>query len=150
MSGSDTATTIEIALAVERLAIMFSQYRPEAVRTFGVSSQQAIILAAIYDEPGCGVKRITERTGMFQPVVSRSLGSLVRLSLLERRRSSTDARATELHLTEAGRRAVNEVRDEWRGSLQKACASLTEEQAAALMPSLSLVLTVAQQLVNEA
>lgn len=74
MSGSDTATTIEIALAVERLAIMFSQYRPEAVRTFGVSSQQAIILAAIYDEPGCGVKRITERTGMFQPVVSRSLG----------------------------------------------------------------------------
>eukprot|EP00903_Cladosiphon_okamuranus_P021094 g19377.t1 len=150
MSGSDTAATIEIALAVERLAIMFSQYRPEAVRTFGVSSQQAIILAAIYDEPGCGVKRITERTGMFQPVVSRSLGSLVRLSLLERRRSSTDARATELHLTEAGRRAVNEIRDEWRGTLQKACASLSEEQAAALMPSLSLVLTVAQQLVNEA
>ncbi len=53
-------------------------------------------------------------------------------------------------LTEAGRRAVNEIRDEWRGSLQKACASLTEEQAAALMPSLSLVLTVAQQLVKEA
>ena len=76
MSGSDTATTIEIALAVERLAIMFSQYRPEAVRTFGVSSQQAIILAAIYDEPGCGVKRITERTGMFQPVVSRSHASM--------------------------------------------------------------------------
>ncbi|MEJ8474299.1 MarR family winged helix-turn-helix transcriptional regulator [Roseibium algae] len=104
----------DAALALERLAVEFAQFRPSNARAHGLTTQYAIIMAVIYDHPGCGVSAITEQTGMFQSTVSRSLASLYKKGIVRRETSVTDTRAVELHLTAEGTSILETIRDEWR------------------------------------
>ncbi|EIM77957.1 putative MarR family transcriptional regulator [Nitratireductor aquibiodomus RA22] len=114
----------QTALALERLAIKLGQYRPAEARTHRLSNQQIIIMAAIFDRPGCNVKAITEETGMFQSTISRSLEGLIASGHVRRGRSNLDSRMTELHLSETGSDILAAVRNEWRSRVSALLSGL--------------------------
>jgi MarR family transcriptional repressor of emrRAB len=67
-----------------------------------------------------------------QPGSAHAVERLRRLGLVERRRSTRDARAAELHLTADGARQARVVLDERRRMLDELLAPLAEAERAAL------------------
>ncbi|WP_295809455.1 MarR family winged helix-turn-helix transcriptional regulator [uncultured Nitratireductor sp.] len=129
----------QTALALERLAIKLAQYRPAHARAHKLSNQQIVIMAAIFDRPGCNVKVITEQTGMFQSTISRSLEGLIANGYVERERSKADSRMTQLHVSETGADILAAVRIEWRNRVSALLSSLQPAERDAAASGLQLL-----------
>lgn len=73
-----------------------------------------LVLLALYAEEGkpCTVTRLVESLGLLQPTVSMSVGSLIDRGLVLRDRSSeTNARSSNIVLTDEGRMRAQELAD---------------------------------------
>jgi DNA-binding MarR family transcriptional regulator len=71
-------------------------------REFGLSVWQWRVMAVTADTPGISATEIGQRTEMDKVAVSRAVAGLIEMGYLVRRLSETDARRSDLFLTEAG------------------------------------------------
>ena len=71
-------------------------------REFGLSIWQWRVMAVTADSPGISATEIGQRTQMDKVAVSRAVAGLIEMSYLERRPSASDARRSNLVLTDAG------------------------------------------------
>lgn len=139
----------QVALALERLLVLLLQYRPQEARNHGLSNQQVIIMAVIFDCPGCSVKSIREQTGMFQSTISRSLESLVAQGHVERKRSLEDSRVVQLHLSSAGTTILANIRKEWHSRVSYMLTDLDAPGTETLLSGLELLLQVSRKLMDD-
>lgn len=86
--------------------------------------------------PGCHARELAARTGLDPSTVSRAVGTLVGLGLVERGTDPTDMRARVLALTPDGRTALSEAFDWYGGVLDRALADWTPDEIAALSGAL--------------
>ena len=96
-------------MAARRIAFLLAQLGADASAAFeqaiaplGITASEAGLLRLIGRNPGLGQKAASEQLGMRPSRVVAVLDRLEDRGQIERRRSSTDRRSHELHLTPAG------------------------------------------------
>jgi DNA-binding MarR family transcriptional regulator len=85
---------------------------------------------------GCHGRELAERTGLDPSTVSRAVGSLVDLGLVERQADPRDGRASVLALTDAGRTALDDALDWYGAVLERAVGDLSPAEIADLCAGL--------------
>lgn len=107
-----------------------------AEQSMGLSGAQLFVLQKLGESPAISLNELAERTHTHQSSVSVVVTRLVRRGLIQRLRSSTDARALELTLTTRGRallrRAPGAAQDRLIAAIEALGASRRRQLASAL------------------
>src|SRR4051794_23206563 len=94
------------------------------------------VLATLRDTGPRRITELAEREAVAQPTVTTLVGRLERDGLAERRSDPGDARAVLVHLTQAGRDRLDEMRAARGAVLEKRLAALTRSEREALAAAL--------------
>ena len=104
-------------MATRRIAFLLAQLGADASAAFeqaiaplGITASEAGLLRLIGRNPGLGQKAASEQLGVRPSRVVAVLDRLEDRGQIERRRSSTDRRSHELHLTPAGQQTLAALR----------------------------------------
>lgn len=116
----------------------------------GISGSQLQALAIIATQPHVGVSALAQAMLVRQPTASNLVEQLVRLGLVQRRKSGTDLRARELTITPKARNILARAPGPIVGILADAIASLSPDALADLRKSLDAVLRVMKSRDNRA
>jgi len=131
----------ELRPAVLRLA---RELRRETEQ-FGVTSRQATLLWLVRSRPGASLSDLAAEEGISTPALSAHADRLVRLGLLERRRSEADRRRVGLELTDDGARVLRSVRERRTAWLASRLATLRPTDLAAVERALPGLLELTAQ-----
>lgn len=111
--------------AIRRIVQALRQASKHTEKTLGLSAAQLFVLQEIAESgTPLSINALAQRTLTHQSSVSVVVTKLVRLELIERLSSKTDARAVELRLTQKGEallRALSQIL--LRGRLRASCHS---------------------------
>ena len=118
---------------------MRTRYRELEKRT-GASITMHRVLACVASEPGVSASRLASTLGMKRPAVSHLLKGLAERGWIERRRTASDQRAVQLHLSPAGQLIVEATAGRAVGILQRAIGNLTDSEVMALSSGLAAML----------
>ncbi len=77
----------------------------------GLNRTQAIVLTALHHHPGLQVQQLSDPAGVEPANVTRTIQSLERRGLLERRPHPTDGRASIFYLTDSGEKQARTLSD---------------------------------------
>ncbi len=94
----------------------------------GVTAAQAGLLAAVAACPDYGVKELAAREGISSPAITRNLDKLEEAGLIDRSRSTSDARRITLELTPRGRSTLRSIRSQRTALLVAMLAGLTPDE----------------------
>ena len=121
------------------LAFLLSQVGAHAaakfagrLEPFGLKPPHAGILRVIRQADGLSQQALGDKLGMFPSRLVAVLDELERRGLVERRDSPTDRRSYALHLTEAGRAALEQIGRIAREHQDALCAALDPSEQAQL------------------
>ncbi|MGF1449148.1 MAG: MarR family winged helix-turn-helix transcriptional regulator [Opitutales bacterium] len=103
-----------VAFNVKKLARHVSSVYDHALRPYGLTSGQFMLLAVLKVEGPCSVKALAEHLSVERTVMSRNVRPLVDDGLLEMAQSTTDRRYRTISLTEAGSAALARASHGWR------------------------------------
>jgi len=106
MKRSDISLT-----ALRRILRATELYGRELARAAGLTPVQVRVLQIMAEKGWSTPKEISSRMGVSQATVSALLDRLSGKGLVERQRSATDRRQTNISLTEAGAQALHDVPD---------------------------------------
>ncbi|HLV66587.1 MAG TPA: MarR family winged helix-turn-helix transcriptional regulator [Polyangiaceae bacterium] len=93
-------------------------------RDLGITGAQLFVLREIAAEPGCSIRRLSERTLTDPSSVSVVVSRLVERGLIVRRQDAADARRTELSLTARGERLLSRASEPFQVRLVRALRTL--------------------------
>jgi DNA-binding MarR family transcriptional regulator len=117
--------------AADGLAFLLSQVGAHSSARFadrleplGLKPPHAGILKVIHEADGLSQQALGDRLGMFPSRLVAVLDELGRLGLVERRDNPADRRSYALYLTEAGRRALEQIERVAREHQHALCAAL--------------------------
>jgi DNA-binding MarR family transcriptional regulator len=117
------------------LAFLLSQVGAHSAARFadclaplGLTPPQAGILRVIAESDALSQQALGEKLGMFPSRLVAVLDDLEARKLVERRNSPTDRRTYALHLTAAGRKALDQLASVSREHQDALCAALSEEE----------------------
>ena len=116
--GLTDAMTRESALVAEllRLGVFLARTGGRLAAEFGLSQQQFVILKAVEERGPVSQKRVRSALLFERSNVSKAVGRLRNLELIEVSRSPDDGRVTLLEITDRGRSVVDAcmgVFEEW-------------------------------------
>lgn len=100
---------------------------------------EARVFFEVYEMDGCNAADIAKKLNIDKSYLSRILTRHEKSGYITRTRSETDARAFDLHLTEAGRERTEDLIRRSNEEIGKIIASLNEEQCLKLEEALSTV-----------
>ncbi len=106
----------------------------------GVSGAQVWILAALAENPGITVSRLSEDLSVHISTASNMLDKLAKAGLVERRRGEADRRVVNLHLTETGQAALNRAPRPLTGLVPDALDKMSDTALARLHEDLALLI----------
>jgi DNA-binding MarR family transcriptional regulator len=112
------------AQAVEReLSVLFGRARSVSLLLArevhpGLDSASYALLLHLLDTGPARAAELVERTGLDKSTVSRQIGRLIDLGLIERVADPSDGRARIAQLTAVGRRRLDQVREDRRRRLR--------------------------------
>ncbi len=138
----DSPNRAEIKDALDclrRIVSALQQSHRAAEQQWGVSAAQLLVLQQLRDSEALSINDLAERTFTHQSTVSVVVTRLVARRLVERQRSSTDARRTEIRLTTAGRRLLSEAMTLAHTRIVNALRQMSKRHVRALSRSLSMV-----------
>ena len=104
-----------------------------AFHRHGVHSGQQWLLRCLWAEDGLSPGEVARRLDLATPTVTKAASRMEVAGLLVRRPHPTDARLVRLHLTDRGRGLEKTVADEMHRLAERALATLTPEERAALV-----------------
>ncbi|MEO6409477.1 MAG: MarR family transcriptional regulator [Burkholderiaceae bacterium] len=154
------ATTSRLAEPAEhddllnyRLKVLLSIAGAPAIRLceggFGITRQEWRVLAALVESGAMSPSRLAERVQLERAVVSRRVTALVDKRLVERTRSSTDARRAEVRANMSGQRLYSELFPRLAAINRRLMAGLDPAEALALERALDKLTTRARQIQRE-
>ena len=100
-------------------------YQP-LLEPLGITYPQYLALLVLWEEDGAAVRRLGERLMLDSGTLTPLLKRLEAAGLVQRRRSSTDARVVDVWLTPAGKRLKKQARSVPHGLVCKLGLSLPE------------------------
>ncbi|MEZ2391639.1 MarR family winged helix-turn-helix transcriptional regulator [bacterium RCC_150] len=121
-----------IAFLLSQLGSMASSRFAEHTKQIGLTPSDAGVLRLLGRSPGLSQRSLADRLGAVPSRVVALIDSLQDRGLVERVRNSADRRNYELHLTDAGRGALRELRGIAEKHEAELLAPLNEEQLAQL------------------
>lgn len=98
-----------------------------------ISASQSLIMNILDKSGPKKVSELAEELEITLPSITTLADKLVALNYIERKKSDKDRRLVYLHITEEGRRVVEELSDERRKQLQKYYEALSEEDIRTLI-----------------
>ena len=104
----------------------------ERLEPLGFKPQHAGILRVIRQEDGLSQQALGERLGMFPSRLVGIIDELEKRGLVERRDRPADRRSHALHLTAAGRAALEQIGKVSREHQAAVCAALSDAEQARL------------------
>jgi DNA-binding MarR family transcriptional regulator len=99
-----------------------------AENRLGLSGAQLFVLAELAAEPGCSIRRLSERTLTDPSSVSVVVSRLVKGGLVSRRKDPEDARATILAVTPRGRSVLRRAPEPYQVRLIAGLRSLPPQK----------------------
>jgi DNA-binding MarR family transcriptional regulator len=145
LTTTDRATAIdEVAAALMPSASLATRLLLRHTRR-GVSRSEVSLLAALDGGP----RRITElagREGLAQPTTTLMVKRLEERGWVARERDSADGRVVLVSLTEAGEKALAEVRADYRGALRDHMLAMSDEEVADLLTATHALQTLVEAL----
>ncbi|MGF1482988.1 MAG: MarR family winged helix-turn-helix transcriptional regulator [Opitutales bacterium] len=115
-----------VAFNVKKLARHVSSMYDHALRPYGITSGQFVLLAVLKSEGPCSVKELAEHLAVERTVMSRNVRPLIDEGLIEMTQSSTDRRYRSVSLTEKGAELLVRATEGWQqanGVLRKRLGS---------------------------
>ena len=94
----------------------------------GLHLGQNRLLQQLWEVDGLSQSQLAERLGAQLPTVTRMVGRMEASGFVERRPSPTDARTTQVYLTEKGAAAKGPVEEFWAELEDRATANLSLEE----------------------
>jgi DNA-binding MarR family transcriptional regulator len=104
-----------------------------------LSRTAASVLATLRDTGPRRITELAESEAVAQPTVTSLVGRLERDGFVERRSDPADARAVLVHLTDAGRARLDEMRVAREAVLEQRLAALTEHEREVLANALPVL-----------
>ncbi|MBI2839549.1 MAG: MarR family transcriptional regulator [Acidobacteria bacterium] len=104
---------LEIYRALSELARRYQFRNREEVCCYGLTVSQCYALEALSREGILATSELAERLGLDLSSTTRIVDQLVRKKLAIRRRGASDARVREIATTDAGRRLVNRLDEDF-------------------------------------
>jgi MarR family transcriptional regulator, temperature-dependent positive regulator of motility len=104
-----------------------------------VTPRQLVTLIAIEESEGLNQTQLMERTGIDRSTTSEMIRRLQRKGLIQRRRSSQDARAYTVKLTDEGRRLLRSVMPVAAGVDRSVLGALPTSERKPFMAALALI-----------
>lgn len=111
-------------------------------RPAGLSMQQFRALKIVYRHPGASLSTVAGHLGLTDASASRLVESLVRSQMLSRSDAPEDRRRVELHVTQAGERALEDARAAALGKLARALENLTESELKQLEEAMCMLRSI--------
>jgi DNA-binding MarR family transcriptional regulator len=118
------------AEALRQFRVIFGAVRQhfQAVeKACGVSGAQIWAMAVLQQSPGMRVSALAQTMSIHPSTASNLLDKLELAGLVRRERGQTDQRVVTLHLTDAGRRALEKAPQPLTGILTHALGQLSDE-----------------------
>ena len=116
------------AFLLSQLGAVASSRFADRTREMGLTPGDAGVIRLLGRAPGLSQRSLADRLGAVPSRVVSLIDSLEERGLVERVRSSTDRRNYELHLTNAGKRVLGELRGIAEQHEAELLAPLTTEQ----------------------
>ncbi len=113
------------------LAVVSRAYRDlagELLAPTGLHLGQNRLLQQLWEKDGLLQSELAVRLGAQLPTITRMVGRMEASGFVERHRSPTDARATQVYLTEKGRGVKAPVEHFWSELEKRVTANLDEEE----------------------
>lgn len=120
------------AFLLSQLGAVASSRFADRTREIGLTPSDAGVIRLLGRAPGLSQRSLADRLGAVPSRVVSLIDSLQERGLVERVRSSTDRRNYELHLTDAGKRVLRELRGIAEQHEAEILAPLTTEQGTQL------------------
>jgi MarR family transcriptional regulator, organic hydroperoxide resistance regulator len=111
----------------------------EAMSRHGVRVGQNRVLAALWERDGLTPGEVAARVHLTTPTVVNTATRMEEAGLLTRVRDPDDGRLVRLHLTERGLAAREPVEEERRRLMERATATLTDEERRHLQSALTKI-----------
>jgi DNA-binding MarR family transcriptional regulator len=106
--SADGGLSQSVTHLLHRVLQLALDYHAEASGAAGLTQRQFTVLAAAGAGDGVSQSDLVRATGIDRSTLADLVGRMIAKGLLERERSSTDARANTVRLSEAGRIALVE------------------------------------------
>jgi DNA-binding MarR family transcriptional regulator len=117
-----------VAFLLAQLGVHAASRFAARVAEIGLDPATVGLLRMIARQPGRSQQSLAEELGVVRSRVVALMDNLEGKGLVERRRSATDRRNYELHLTPDGIHAMGQMRDIGAAHESDICAALTAEQ----------------------
>ena len=98
----------------------------------GLYAGQDAVILALDDNDGLPLSAIAEQLGVRAPTMTKTINRLAAQGFVEKRESSSDARLSQVYLTDAGRDAVSAVRKAIRRSRKQAVDKMSDKEVKVL------------------
>lgn len=125
------AETHRLTAALVSLGRAVRARQGELLQPHGLHPGQDALLLEVWREPGLTQSILAARLGVESPTVTRMVGRLERVGLLERRRDADDARCIRIHPTPRSRLLEASVKRVWEELGEEVARSIGDDAAAA-------------------
>lgn len=106
---------------------------------FGLYAGQDAVMLLLDETEGQALSVLAARLGVRAPTVTKTVNRLAAEGFVEKRASDSDGRQTLVHLTPAGRQAIDSIRAAVRASEADALAGFSDKEARTLVKLLRKV-----------
>lgn len=128
----DATSVVGLAEALRPAVLRLSRRLRNEGQKSELSAQDAVVLGLIKARPGVGVCDLAELEQTSRPTMSAHVKRLEARGLVTRDAAAEDGRRSELALTPAGRRKLDQIRAERNDWLAKRLARLEPQERAQL------------------
>ncbi len=136
MSAQDLRLHHRLQLATQALKKAADHHLLENT---GISTAQAAVLAVVADQQGTSQRHIAAALELNESAVTAMVERLLKMGLVERRRSSNDGRVWQLLLTSLGAKRAKEAAAVYRSINRQVDAALTPAQQEVLAQCLDVL-----------
>src|SRR6267143_5099889 len=127
------STPCGVAFLLAQLGAHAAERFADRIAVLGLSPPEAGILRMIATMPSCNQQTLGNRLGVLPSRMVILIDELAEKGLVERKRSQTDRRHSELLLTRAGRQMLTKVSKLGLEHENVLCAALTAEERKSLV-----------------
>lgn len=132
MTSSPSGPPTRTAFLLSQVGALVSSRFAERTREIGLTPSDAGVLRLLGRTPGVSQRSLADKLGAVPSRVVTLIDSLEQRGLVERKRSSTDRRNYELHLTPEGDVALGKLRGVAQKHEKELLGALTNDQISQL------------------
>ncbi len=126
-------------IAIRRILRATEMFSRELAQSVGLTAPQFRVLQIVAENGHCTATKIAQQMRISQATVTSLVDKLVRQDMVERQRSETDRRQTNIVATQKGRQAIADAPDPLQQRFVRKFDAMEDWEQAALIAALERV-----------